>query len=147
MVLRGVAIPEAVRRAAVRAGLTEHVDEAVRDVGRAMATLFEHGLVPEKGAEVWVEYPVAGLRPDGQLVAGYVDLVAVAGGHVHVVDFKTDAVTAGPVEVAYPEYLGQVRAYGSLLPGVEGARRVQPALLFTADGQLRELDVTQAAGR
>jgi ATP-dependent exoDNAse (exonuclease V) beta subunit len=142
-----VPIPEAVRRAAARAGLTEHVDEAVRDVGRAMATLFEHGLVPEKGAEVWVEYPVAGVGPDGRLLAGYVDLVAIAEGSVHVVDFKTDAVTAGPVELAYPEYLGQVRAYGALLAGVNHARKVQPALLFTADGGLRQIDVPEPAGR
>ena len=90
---------------------------------------------------------MAGVGPDGRLLAGYVDLVAVAGGSVHVVDFKTDAVTAGPVEVAYPEYLGQVRAYGGLLPGVEGARTVQPALLFTADGRLRQIAVTEPAGR
>jgi ATP-dependent helicase/nuclease subunit A len=142
---RAMKIPEAVRRAAARVGLTAHVDEAVRDVGRAMAALFEHGLVPDKGAEVWVEYPVAGVGDDGRLVAGYVDLVAVTRERVHVVDFKTDAAPAGDVNVGYLDYVGQVRRYGGLLAEIADGREMRPGLLFTADGRLREIGAVPAA--
>ncbi len=130
---------EAVRRAATRVGLSEHLDEAVADVGRAWQALQAEGLARSPGADLQVEYPVAAPWPGGSLLMGYVDLVGAAADRLDVLDFKTDAPPVGPVEAAYPEYVSQVRLYGRLLPGADilGGRRLRLGLLFTADGGIR----------
>ena len=130
---------EAVRRAATRVGLSERLDEAVADVGRAWQALQAEGLARPPGADLQVEYPVAAPWSDGSLLMGYVDLVGAAADRLDVLDFKTDAPPAGPMEAAYPGYVNQVRLYGRLLPGSEvlGGRRLRLGLLFTADGGIR----------
>jgi ATP-dependent helicase/nuclease subunit A len=140
LVLRdGASAAEATRRASVWYGLEEHVDEAAADVGRALSALRAAGIGGMPGAALQLEYPVAGSMEGGSLVNGYIDLVAVAGGVLYVIDFKTDAPPHGAVEQAYPNYVGQVRAYGRLLEngGVSGGRNLRCGLLFTADGVLR----------
>jgi ATP-dependent helicase/nuclease subunit A len=129
---------EVVRRAATLVGLTEHLDEAVADVGRAWQALQAEGLARTPGADLQVEYPVAAPWPDGNLLMGYMDLVGTAGGdRLVVLDFKTDVPPMGPVGAAYPEYVSQVRLYGHLLQGIPSARRLRLGLLFTADGGIR----------
>ena len=85
-------------------GLTEHLEEAAADVMRALEALKAAGLARHPGADLQLEYPVAGPWSDGQLASGYIDLVAV----------KTVALTSsiskpirrqlGPVEQVYPKY-------------------------------------------
>jgi ATP-dependent helicase/nuclease subunit A len=131
---------EAIRRAATLVGLSEHLDEAVADVGRAWQALQAEGLARPLGADLQIEYPVAAPWADGALLMGYVDLVGAFADRLDVLDFKTDAPPAGPVEAAYPEYVNQVRLYGRLLPGVLSARRLRLGLLFTADGGIRRVE-------
>jgi ATP-dependent helicase/nuclease subunit A len=128
---------EAVRRAATLVELTEHLDEAVADVGRAWQALHAEGLARRPGADLQLEYPGAAPGPDGTLLMGYVDLVAATADRLDVLDFKTDAPPAGPVQTAYPEYVAQVSLYGRLLPGISGTRPLRLGLLFTADGGIR----------
>jgi len=134
---------EAVRRAATRVGLSERVDEAVADVGRAWQALQAEGLARPPGADLQIEYPVAAPWAGGSLLMGYVDLVGAAADRLDVLDFKTDAPPdappAAPVGDAYLEYANQVRLYGRLLAGAEvlGGRRLRLGLLFTADGGIR----------
>src|SRR5206468_12856687 len=90
----------AVRRAAGRYGLTEHLDEAAADVARALDALRAAGLARPPGPDLQLEYPIAGAWDGGLLVSGYIDLVAVADGSVDVIDFKTDAPPQGAVERA-----------------------------------------------
>jgi ATP-dependent helicase/nuclease subunit A len=141
LVLRdsGTTVQAAVLRAAGRYGLAEHLEEATADVARAVEALREAGLARSPGANLQIEYPIAGAWDGGQLMSGYIDLVAVAAGSVNVIDFKTDAPPQGRVEHAYPHYAAQVRAYGRLLEasGVVGGRRLRLGLLFTADGLMR----------
>jgi len=138
---RGLGANEAVRRAAARADIEEHIDEAAADVDRAIAALREEGLARRPGNDLRLEYPVADAQ-EGKLVVGHVDLAAATGDRLDVVDFKTDAPPAGPVELAYPEYAAQVRAYGRMLEaaGLAAGRRVRCGLLFTADGAIRWMD-------
>jgi ATP-dependent helicase/nuclease subunit A len=128
---------EAVRRAAALVGLTEHLDEAVADVGRAWQALQAEGLARRPGPDLQLEYPVAAPGPDGTLLMGYVDLVAGSADRLDVLDFKTDAPSDGPVEVTYAEYVSQVRLYGHLFQDVRGARPLRLGLLFTGDGRIR----------
>jgi ATP-dependent helicase/nuclease subunit A len=93
------------------------------------------GFLRRPGPDLQLEYPVAGVTGDGQLVSGYIDLIAVHGDDLVVLDFKTDA----PSSAARARYSGQLALYVGLLPaGIVGkGRRRRAGLLFTEDGTLR----------
>jgi len=138
----GIVPRDAVERAAKLYGLVEHLEEAVADVARALDALRTAGLARSPCADLQIEYPVAGPWSDGQLLSGYIDLVAVTNGQVDLIDFKTDAPPTGPVEQTYPKYSAQVRIYGKLLEtaGILKDRHLRCGLLFTADGSIRWID-------
>jgi ATP-dependent helicase/nuclease subunit A len=135
----GTSMQRAVECAAKLYGLTEHLEEAAADVTRGLEALKAAGLARSPGADLQLEYPVAGAWSDGQLASGFIDLVAVEDGQVEVIDFKTDSPPPGPVEQTYPKYAAQVRIYGKLLEaaGVLKDRHLRCGLLFTADGNIR----------
>jgi ATP-dependent exoDNAse (exonuclease V) beta subunit len=135
----GLQPAEAVRRAAAETGLTDHLEPAVADLERVIAALRTAGLFPEAGATLRIEYPLAGMLGEGELAAGYADLVAVTSSDVIVLDFKTDAPPTRAVEQAYGEYVAQARAYRQLLAAAAavGDRRLRSGLFFTADGAIR----------
>ena len=139
LVLRdgGLTPQEAVRHAAERFGLEEHFDEAVADVGRALETLQTEGLAGPIGPHLQVEYPVASAWEGGQLLGGYIDLVGATEGLLRVIDFKTDAPPAGPVEQTYPEYAAQVRAYGTSARGYRHSGGSQTRLRTPVHGGWR----------
>jgi len=134
-------VPQAVRKAAERFGLVEHIEDAVADVTRALDALRAEGLVRRPGPELQLEYPIAGAVEHGVLLGGYIDLLGVTQGRVAILDFKTDAPSAERVEDVYPEYAAQVSTYGSLIEaaGVAAPGQVRRGLLFTADGTIRWL--------
>jgi ATP-dependent exoDNAse (exonuclease V) beta subunit len=138
----GTSAGEAVQRAAKLYALTENLEEAAADVTRGVEALIVAGLARSPGADLQLEYSVAGAWSDGQLLSGYIDLVGVQDGRVDVIDFKTDTPLDGPVEQAYPKYAAQVRIYGRLLEnaGVLKDRRLRCGLLFTADGTIRWIE-------
>jgi ATP-dependent exoDNAse (exonuclease V) beta subunit len=113
--------------------------EAAADVARAWQALAAEGLARLPSPDLRLEYPVAGPGPEGTLIAGYADLVAVTGDRVDVLDFKTDPPPPGPVESAYPEYVHQVRLYADLLgsAGLLSGRRLRCGLLFMGAGRIR----------
>jgi ATP-dependent helicase/nuclease subunit A len=135
----GMVPRNAVERAAKLYGLAEHIEEAVADVIRGVNALKAAGLARLPAADLQLEYPVGGPWTDGQLVTGYIDLVAVTNSQIDVIDFKTDAPPSGPVEQTYPKYAAQVRIYGKLLEtaGILKDRHLRCGLLFTADGNIR----------
>jgi ATP-dependent exoDNAse (exonuclease V) beta subunit len=90
---------------------------------------------------------VAGAWGGGQLLTGFVDLVAMDGERLDVIDFKTDAPTSDAVELAYPEYAAQVGIYAELLQRAAiHASRVRCGLLFTGDGVIRWVPARSATG-
>ncbi|MGN6107976.1 MAG: UvrD-helicase domain-containing protein, partial [Kofleriaceae bacterium] len=130
-----VAVAEAARRGAAGSGLRLHLAEVAEDVSRALAALAWIGISSESAYEL--EYPVAGLSPGGQLVSGYVDLIAVIDQEMLMIDFKTDA----PPEPGQPlmqRYQDQVGGYAGVLQRTLG-RPVRAGLLYTADGGVRWL--------
>jgi ATP-dependent helicase/nuclease subunit A len=144
LVLRntGITMQEAVHLAAGRYGLAEHLDEAAADVARAVDALRAIGLARPPGPDLQLEYSIAGAWTDGQLMSGYIDLVALVDGLVDVIEFKTDAPPLQPVQHAYPGHVTQVRAYGKLLgaSGALGTRQIRCGLLFTADGNIHWME-------
>ncbi len=134
---------EAARLGASRTGLTERLDDVAADVARAWQALQAEGLARRPGADLQVEYPVAGPREGGVLLSGYIDLVSASDDRLDVLDFKTDPPPAGAVETDYPAYAAQVRLYGELLSaaGIARDRQLRCGLLFTADGVIRWVTV------
>jgi len=136
---------EATRRAAELTGLSEHLEDAIGDVTRALAALRVEGLARSVGSDLQLEYPVAAAWEGGQLLSGHIDLVGVTDGRIDVVDFKTDTPPEGSVEEEYPQYATQVRTYGHLLEqaGIVGDCSLRCGLLFTCDGVIRWLDTRE----
>jgi ATP-dependent helicase/nuclease subunit A len=134
-----LSVEQAVRRGAMKAGLAEHLDDAIADVTRALDTLRAQGLLGPLGSTLQAEYPVAGTWSGGLLMSGYVDLLGLKDDRLIVLDFKTDRPPTGAVEQSYPQYVAQVLAYGQLLAdgGLAGAGQLRCGLLFTADGEIR----------
>jgi ATP-dependent helicase/nuclease subunit A len=133
------AASDAVRRAARRTGLVEHLDEATADVERTIAALRAERLAGPLGPGLQLEYPVAGGDGRGFLLSGYIDLVAATHERLDIIDFKTDAPPTESVEMSHPGYVAQVTTYATLLnaAGVTAGRRVRCGLLFTGDGVIR----------
>ena len=131
------AVEAAVRLAVAESALSADIGDAEADVRRAVETLQREGATAN--AEIATEYPIASLWHDGQLLAGFIDLLVVKRDTVMVIDFKTDAVRAGALATTYPEYAEQLRLYGEMLQsaGVIGTRALRCGLLFTATGELR----------
>jgi len=132
---------QAVARAARVTGLAEHLAEAAADVDRALSVLKSEGLT--SATELRVEYPIAGGTAEGDLLGGYIDLIAVDDQFVSVVDFKTDlSVATGSAEQSFPAYFLQLDGYMRLLrqAGIGGPRRIRAGLLFTDRGTLKWID-------
>jgi ATP-dependent helicase/nuclease subunit A len=127
---------EAVEQSARFTGLTEHLDTVVEDVSRTISALKSEGLFRIPGDDLQIEYPLAGVLPNGDLVSGYADLVALSEQGLIIIDFKTDTGPGVPVEEAYPAYVAQVRGYRQLLreSAVPGSEQMRCGLLFTQQG-------------
>jgi ATP-dependent helicase/nuclease subunit A len=126
-------VDDAVHAAARRTGLADRLREAGEDVTRALGALTALDI----GAVLELEYPVSGLAVGGQLVSGYVDLLAVVDGFTILIDFKTDSPPASG-ELPPASYVDQVSGYADV---VRRAFRVpvKAGLLYTADGAIHWL--------
>jgi ATP-dependent exoDNAse (exonuclease V) beta subunit len=144
MILRNneLGVQEAVLSVARLAGLKDHLDEAEADVLRALNTLRREGLASSLGTKLQLEYPIAGPWVGGQLISGYIDLVALAGDRLDVVDFKTDVPPRDAMERVYQQYVDQVLTYKQLLmtSRLFVNKRIRCGLLFTAETAVRWVD-------
>ncbi len=129
----------AVENAAAGAGVRERIGEAIEDVERTLAALRDNG-ISQPGWQLLCEYPICHVQP-GQLLNGFIDLLAVSGNEVAVIDFKSDQPREGEVASAYPDYAEQLRLYGAALEhsGRMEGRTLRLGLLLTATGELRWL--------
>jgi ATP-dependent exoDNAse (exonuclease V) beta subunit len=139
-ILRGskAEIEKIVSACAARTGLENHIDEAIKDVQRALDTLKKMGLLAEKVAR-YAEYPV--IMPDGQgrLITGYIDLVTHAPDCIWIIDFKTDPPPAESFDISYPAYKKQIELYSKLFADTIGTKKIiRSGLLFSADGAFYE---------
>jgi ATP-dependent helicase/nuclease subunit A len=131
------AAENAVAASALLTGLSVHLREAVEDVARALSVLSGLGIV-SGGQSYALEYPIAGLASNGDLLAGYVDLVAVLAGRTVVLDFKTD-LPPEDTQGLSPRYVEQVQGYADALQRALDVGPIRAGLLFTADGAIRWL--------
>lgn len=133
----GATAADAVAAAASRTGLSAHGPEAIEDARRALAVLSSLGIAAG-GQSYALEYPIAGLTSSGDLMAGYIDVVAVLGEGMVVLDFKTDTPPDSFGGVL-PRYVEQVRGYVEALERALHVSPIRAGLLFTADGVIHWL--------
>jgi ATP-dependent helicase/nuclease subunit A len=69
-------------------------------------------------------------------VSGRIDRLAIAPDAIHVVDFKTDRFPPLEVSDVDPVYIGQLAVYARALRAIYPGRKVNAALLWTADPRL-----------
>jgi ATP-dependent helicase/nuclease subunit A len=90
-------------------------------------------------AAALAEAPIAAVTPDGSVITGTVDRLLVGDEIVRLIDFKTGrSVPAAPGEIA-PAQLRQMAAYVAALEVIFPGRRVEAALLYTAEPRLHPL--------
>jgi ATP-dependent helicase/nuclease subunit A len=116
---------------------TEHAQTAAQDVDRARAAL--DAIVRSNDAiELATEYPLCMLGPGGELLTGFIDLLAVSADTITAIDFKTDVAPKAAAARVYPEYAAQLRLYGDMLRAADvvGSRELRLGLLFTEVGRI-----------
>ena len=108
------------------------VEDACRIIGDpAYAQLF--------GPDALAEAPIAAVTPDGSVITGTVDRLAVTDELVQVVDFKTGrSVPASPAEIP-AAHLRQMAAYVAALEVIFPGRAVEAGLLYTSGPALHPL--------
>jgi ATP-dependent exoDNAse (exonuclease V) beta subunit len=90
------------------------------------------------GPKLQLEYPVAGAWEAGRLLS--IDLIAVTGDRIALLDFKTDAPPVDELSDAYPEHCAQVRAYARLAAAIPRAAPIRCGLLFTAEDRVHWIE-------
>jgi ATP-dependent helicase/nuclease subunit A len=139
-ILRGspAEIENVVIACAARTGLEKHIDEATKDVQRALDTLKKMGLSAENVAR-YLEYPVVMPDDHGRLVTGYIDFIADTPDCIWIIDFKTDAPPSDSVDISYPAYKKQIETYREIFAKtISRDQPINSGLLFTASGIFHE---------
>jgi ATP-dependent helicase/nuclease subunit A len=83
------------------------------------------------GPQALAEAPIAATLPDGTVVAGTVDRLAVGPDLVRVVDFKTGRRVPARAADVPDSHRRQMMAYGRALGVIFPGRRIELALLYT----------------
>ncbi|WP_263587679.1 double-strand break repair helicase AddA [Sphingopyxis sp. GC21] len=91
------------------------------------------------GPDSLAEVPLSAVV-DGMVVAGIVDRLRVTDDAVTVIDYKTGRRIPGSAADVAPAYLRQMAAYRDALAVIFPGRRVETALLYTAEPRLIALD-------
>ena len=101
------------------------------------------------GPDALSEVPVTG-RLGAQKVVGTIDVLVVGDDQILAVDFKSNRVVPRSEDEVPEGILRQMGAYAHVLQQIWPDRRIQTALLWTAEPRLMHLDlniVTAALGR
>jgi ATP-dependent helicase/nuclease subunit A len=134
--------PEIRREAALRwlalsAGIG---DESVRDdIAATVCDLISDSRFAELfGPGSLGEAPIAATLADGRVIAGTVDRLLIAPDRVLVVDYKTGRAPDRAEDIPAAHGL-QMQAYADALAVIFPGRRIEPALLYTANVRFFEL--------
>lgn len=90
---------------------------------------------PGSRAEVAVSGAPEGARPD-LIISGQIDRLAISGGDVLIVDYKTNRPPPADIRDADPAYITQLAAYRALIQEIYPGHKVRSALLWTYDARL-----------
>ncbi|MFZ1469803.1 MAG: double-strand break repair helicase AddA [Paracoccaceae bacterium] len=90
---------------------------------------------PDSLAEVGFSLPW-----NGQILTGSIDRLVVTDAVVTVVDYKSNALVPAETTAVPEGYLRQLGAYAEAMAALYPERRIEVAILWTATGQLMQLD-------
>jgi ATP-dependent exoDNAse (exonuclease V) beta subunit len=123
----GDGIDQAVAAQALAEGVLGHEDLIKALAKSALAS----DIVKRAAAgEHWREMYVGTVRADGTVLEGFIDLAfRDDDGSLHVIDYKTDSVTAGGIPSRVTFYKPQMNAYAEALTAATDAD-VKTTLLF-----------------
>ncbi len=135
---------ESEERATVTLGEGEYGDL----LASARAILAGPGLTAPDG-EALLEVEVSGALPElgGRMVHGSIDRLIVEDTRVLAIDYKSNATVPDRPEEVPEGILRQMGAYAALLAQIYPGRRIETAILWTANGTLMALptDMVRAA--
>ncbi|MBX3581745.1 MAG: double-strand break repair helicase AddA [Rhizobiaceae bacterium] len=116
--------------------------EAWAQVNNILAdTIFAPIFAPSSRAEVAIMGEIE-LRGKQRLVSGKIDRLAISGGEVLVIDYKTNRPPPTSILEVPPAYILQLSLYRALLARPYPGRTVRTALLFTETPALMALPDT-----
>lgn len=93
------------------------------------------------GPKSMAEIPISGLLPDGRLISGQIDRIAVLDDEILVVDYKTNRPPPDRAEDVPGIYRNQMKAYADTLREIYPGRTIKAALLWTYGARLMEIPV------
>ena len=91
------------------------------------------------GPESLAEAPVAAVVGDGVVVSGTIDRLLVGDEVIRLIDFKTGRRAPASLDAVPVYHVRQMAAYAAALAVIFPGRRVEAALLYTANAALFEL--------
>jgi ATP-dependent helicase/nuclease subunit A len=139
-VLPGVAPAQRAARGAALLQALGDADGALLD--EVLCTLSDPALMPVFADEALVEVALSGMW-QGRPLWGIVDRLLIDDERVLAVDFKTNRVVPADAGSVPEGLLRQMGAYAHLLAALYPGRRIETALLWTAEARLMTLDPAQ----
>jgi ATP-dependent helicase/nuclease subunit A len=139
-VLPGVAPAQRAARGAALLQALGDADGALLD--EVLCTLSDPALMPVFADEALVEVALSGTW-QGRSLWGIVDRLLIDDERVLAVDFKTNRVVPADAGSVPEGLLRQMGAYAHLLAALYPGRRIETALLWTAEARLMTLDPAQ----
>jgi hypothetical protein len=133
--------PDASLALATRAtNLRHHLNEAARDVARALTTLHGYGIL--KSPSVHFDFAVPHASDAEPAATGYVDIASIERDHVTLLDMKTDAAPEADandtfLEGCHAEDARRLTMYAQSLSDYGFGSSVSCGILRTSDGALR----------
>ena len=136
-------VPEGDRKAAAQAWLAKSAADldgpARAEMAAAALRVLEHkGWAELFAPGALAEVPIAAVV-GGQVIAGTIDRLLIAGERVRLVDFKTSRRPPASLDAVPVSILRQMAAYAAALEATYPGRRVEAALLYTQTPMLLEL--------
>jgi hypothetical protein len=132
----GATPASAVTAAAVETGLETYLGEATEDVERALECLDQIGV---SSAVARVGYPVAGVGPGGELLAGEVDIAAARDSEMWLIDVVCGAAPFDDRELPR-DRIDRLRIAATLMQNSQTfPLAARCGLLYTASGSIAEV--------
>lgn len=103
------------------------------------AVLADPRLAPLFAPGSLAEAPLAGAGPDGRVIAGQVDRLAIGTETVWIVDYKTLRPAPEREADVPPAYLAQMAAYRGLLRAIHPDKAIRCSLVFTDGPRIVDL--------
>ncbi|MGN6277885.1 MAG: double-strand break repair helicase AddA, partial [Sphingomonas sp.] len=110
--------------------------------GTVLAVLDDTRFAALFGPESLAEAPVAAVVADGVVVSGTIDRLLIGEDVVRLIDFKTGRRAPTSLDAVPTYHVRQMAAYAAALAAIFPGRRIEAALLYTANAALFELPAT-----